>query len=621
MMIFESIHINALGQILGPFIPSSRIFLLYIISAIILAFVAYHQINHEHDEDGNDIKPERKGFLSYLFDKEVLFHASTLQDLKYFIVNAFVYTGFAAQFLIGTHGFSVVFNNALNKTLGTLSSPLITGELSLVIYTIVSVIAIDIGIYLSHRAQHSIPFLWEFHKVHHSAEKLTPLTLYRMHPVDLFITAFIVSFLGGLAFAGLFYLTGETPQALTLFGLNVITLGFYLIGYNLRHSHIWFNYPVWLSKIFISPAQHQIHHSSDPKHFDRNFGLIFSFWDRFGKSHYIPHRYEKLSFGISKKEPNPFKSISELYYSPFFRSWKIISNSMQSPIRQLIAALAIIAVSLSYINFNSYVNRQVALTEIASVHLEKMTWTGIQKAIADGFDTIIIPTGGVEQNGPHVILGKHRVVVRHTSEQIAKKLGNTFVAPVIDHVPEGDIEPTKTIHMRYAGTVSVPEIVFEHILEASARSMKAHGFKNIFFIGDSHGNQNPQKNVAKKLNALWHGDGILVGHINEYYDSNNQFSYLESVGYSEAEIGYHAGIRDTSELLFIDPSAVHYNYIEQPKGMQSGASGNPGKASANIGKKMVELKVDAALKQIDKLLNNKPLTLPNDEHASIANKK
>ena len=175
-------------------------------------------------------------------------------------------------------------------------------------------------------------------------------------------------------------------------------------------------------------------------------------------------------------------------------------------------------------------------------------------------------------------------------------------------MPEGAIEPEPEGHMVFAGTISVPEAVFEQLLAATAKSMKAHGFKNIFFIGDSAGNQKAQEKVAELLSQQWHDEGVIVGHLGDYYAQNGQFNYLLESGYSEADIGYHAGMRDTSELLYINPSAVHRNYVINPEGTSSGVSGNPNKASKAIGRKMVQLKVDAALKQIRALLEAKSKT-------------
>ena len=139
-----------------------------------------------------------------------------------------------------------------------------------------------------------------------------------------------------------------------------------------------------------------------------------------------------------------------------------------------------------------------------SVFLEDLTWMEVRDAIAGGKTTVIVPTGGTEQNGPHMALGKHNYLVAYKAGQIAKQLGNALVAPVVSYVPEGDINPP-TGHMRFAGTISLPQDVFVKVLEHAARSLRQHGFVDVAFIGDSGGNQAGQKLAADALNKEWAG--------------------------------------------------------------------------------------------------------------------
>ena len=121
-----------------------------------------------------------------------------------------------------------------------------------------------------------------------------------------------------------------------------------------------------------------------------------------------------------------------------------------------------------------------------TVFMEELTWTEVRDAIKAGKTTIIFPTGGTEQNGPHMVLGKHNFIVKHAAEQIARRLGNALVAPVLAYVPEGNIDPPSG-HMRYPGTISLPDDVFMKVTEYAARSFRANGFKDIVLIGDSGG--------------------------------------------------------------------------------------------------------------------------------------
>ena len=150
---------------------------------------------------------------------------------------------------------------------------------------------------------------------------------------------------------------------------------------------------------------------------------------------------------------------------------------------------------LSSVIFSAAASSFILAQTPDTVFLEELTWTEVESAIASGSTTIIVPTAGTEQNGPHMVLGKHKYRINAGSERIARSLGNALVAPAITYVPEGDIDPPSG-HMRFAGTISIPQEVFELVLEHTARSLKQHGFTDILLIGDSGPNQGPQESVA-----------------------------------------------------------------------------------------------------------------------------
>jgi creatinine amidohydrolase len=235
-----------------------------------------------------------------------------------------------------------------------------------------------------------------------------------------------------------------------------------------------------------------------------------------------------------------------------------------------------------------------AMAAAAAVEIERMTWIEVRDRVAAGSTTIIIPTGGTEQNGAHMILGKHNIIVAETARRIAAGLGNALVAPVLDYSPEGSTEP-KTGHMAYAGTISVPDAVFSGILEAAANSFKAHGFKTIVLLGDSGPNQAPQRALAAKLSAAWKDSGVRVMNADTYYAANGAEAYLLGEGETAATIGLHAGIRDTSELMAIDASGVR---LAGAKPDSDGASGDPRRATVERGQKLLALKVAAAVAEI-----------------------
>jgi creatinine amidohydrolase len=222
-----------------------------------------------------------------------------------------------------------------------------------------------------------------------------------------------------------------------------------------------------------------------------------------------------------------------------------------------------------------------------TVFLDELTWTELQAQIRAGKTTIIIPIGGTEQSGPHMALGKHNVRVKALSEKIARTLGNALVAPVVAYVPEGNLSPP-TAHMRFPGTVTIPDATFEQVLEYAGRSFRLHGFRDIVLLGDHGGYQKDEKAVADKLNREWSGAPVRVHAIEEYYRST-QTAYvqaLKSRGFSDNEIGVHAGLADTSLMLAIDASLVRIDRLQAAfkGGATEGVNGDPRRSSAELGK-------------------------------------
>lgn len=235
-----------------------------------------------------------------------------------------------------------------------------------------------------------------------------------------------------------------------------------------------------------------------------------------------------------------------------------------------------------------------------SVFLEDLTWMEVRDAIAAGKTTIIIPTGGTEQNGPHMALGKHNYLVTYKAGEIAKRLGNALVAPTMAYVPEGNIDPP-TGHMRFAGTITLPEEVFRKVLEYAARSFAQHGFLDIALLGDSGGNQAGQKAVADALNAEWAARGVRVHHLSAYYPGRGD-DWVVSQGVSAEDVGSHAGTHDTSSLMYLNPSMLRFERMGPGKaGDGQGHVGNPAKATALFGKRILEMQIEDGARQIQEL--------------------
>ena len=222
-----------------------------------------------------------------------------------------------------------------------------------------------------------------------------------------------------------------------------------------------------------------------------------------------------------------------------------------------------------------------------SVFLEDLTWTEVRDDIHAGKTTIIIPVGGTEQSGPHMALGKHNVRVKALAGRIAALLGNALVAPVVSYVPEGTITPPAG-HMRFAGTISVPDGAFQGILDGAARSLKQNGFVDVVLIGDHGGYQSQLRAVATRLNHDWAATPARAHFIGEYYraSASDYVQLLRARGYSDEQIGTHAGLADTSLMMAVDPTLVRPEHMprDAADGRAAGVAGDPRAASAALGK-------------------------------------
>ncbi len=233
--------------------------------------------------------------------------------------------------------------------------------------------------------------------------------------------------------------------------------------------------------------------------------------------------------------------------------------------------------------------------------LEELTSPELRQRIESGSTTALIPLGGTEQNGAHMVLGKHNVRVRLLAEMIAQQVGNTIVTPVMAYVPEGDINPP-TAHMRYTGTLTIPPQVFEGLLQATVQSLAQQGFRRVILLGDHGGYQTLIQNIARRLNQgpMKH-TSCRAYALSEYFEAQDQtFAQdLKARGFSAAQIGTHAGLLDTSLTLALDPALVRAEELaaarpDHPKGVH----GDPRQASAALGRIGVERIVGASVAAI-----------------------
>ena len=232
-----------------------------------------------------------------------------------------------------------------------------------------------------------------------------------------------------------------------------------------------------------------------------------------------------------------------------------------------------------------------------SVYIEELTWTELRDQLAAGKTIAIVPIGGTEQNGPHMAIGKHNLRVKLLAGKIAAAVGTALVAPVLSYVPEGGLDPPGG-HMRFPGTITVPEDTFEKTIEYAARSLQLHGFRDIVFLGDHGSTQTGEEAVARRLNRECAAKPARAHAILEYYRASESGfgKLLESRGYPAGEIGTHAGLADTALMMALDPALVRSDRLKPGEGV----SGDPRRANAELGQLGVAAIVDqtvAAIKQ------------------------
>jgi sterol desaturase/sphingolipid hydroxylase (fatty acid hydroxylase superfamily) len=273
-------------------------------------------------------------FVSYLLPKDVYLHRSNLVDIKIFLFNTFLsVSGVFAIVTITPVIASSVLNGLLTITGSSTASPDLTlGKLAMA--TAIMILTIDFCKYWAHRLHHEVNVLWPFHALHHSAEIMTPLTANRNHPVFLILRFLLFSVVVGAVQAFMLFLLMGKIEILTIGTVNAGYFIFNALGSNLRHSHVWLSYGRVLEHVFISPAQHHIHHSIDRKHYNKNYGEVFAFWDLMFGTLYVPQSYEDITYGLS--DPNgqrieqPYPNLRSALLHPFVDSWRVLTKGKDS---------------------------------------------------------------------------------------------------------------------------------------------------------------------------------------------------------------------------------------------------------------------------------------------------
>ena len=270
-------------------------------------------------------KRSLRDFVSFLAPPEILFHPSARADLMFWLTRKLVMPLMvpAGITFVATAGY--LTNRAFAHFFG-IEQPLLgsPGPITVCVFTVTMLLAYDLSYYLYHVAQHKIPLLWELHKVHHSAEVMVGITKDRVHPLDELMNRIWDGFIPGICF-GLWTVISLNPVEVAIFGINVYVMRNLLMMDFVRHTHIRMSFGV-LNHIVLCPHWHQVHHSIDPRHFDKNFGLGFSFWDRFFGTLYVPGKDEDFKYGLTESDVRDYQSLFGLYILPLKKMSILIAS-------------------------------------------------------------------------------------------------------------------------------------------------------------------------------------------------------------------------------------------------------------------------------------------------------
>jgi sterol desaturase/sphingolipid hydroxylase (fatty acid hydroxylase superfamily) len=263
-----------------------------------------------------------------LFPRRIVANPSSYADLGYMFFNVFV---FSIVFGWAILTYQAVTNGIIGALVGLFGQPspsALPPFVANAIVTLILFLAYELGYWFNHWLSHRVPVLWEFHKVHHSAEVLTPLTNFRVHPIYAWIFANILALSTAIANGIANYWFGNTAYQYALADTNIILVFFIHVYVHLQHSHVWISFRGLLGRILVSPAHHQIHHSKNPAHFNRNYGSCLAVWDWVFGTLYVPSKEpEKLAFGV---EPDQFPAhtITGELVAPFIRAFAVIRAGM-----------------------------------------------------------------------------------------------------------------------------------------------------------------------------------------------------------------------------------------------------------------------------------------------------
>ena len=301
------------------FSPNKRVYYPYLLAALVLASIYYWFLRQSKQQ-----KSIPK-WLQYIFPKSIWLHPSALVDYQLFVFNNVLKIVLIAPYFIAHGAFAYVVVYWWETAIGIQDNVQWSASSINISYTIVFMLCSDFSRFFLHYCLHKIPFLWEFHKVHHAAEVLTPITLYRIHPIEYMLFRLRSVFIFGLVTGSFFFWFRTGIEPIHSFQIHIGLFIFNMLGANLRHSHVPISFGRYLEHWLISPAQHQIHHGQAERFYDKNFGSFLAIWDWLFGSLMLSNPKEKIDFGIEPEEQTEFRSFWKNLWLPFRNFFQRIS--------------------------------------------------------------------------------------------------------------------------------------------------------------------------------------------------------------------------------------------------------------------------------------------------------
>ena len=322
MMEISTLDINqAFGQVIyflvyqlgvamaAPLILRSELYWVYLFSGLAIAWLFWKLYLVQRAD-------QTKGFFKTYFSKDIWWHPSAKTDYRYYLINAVLMAWITSQFWV-TDRTLVEFLNQATGYNPPGETAVQSSWMAKLVFTLLLFTAYDFGRFVAHSLLHDVPWLWEFHKVHHSAEVLTPITAFRVHPIDLMVMAWVPAFFTGLITWATHQWFDSDITFFTFMGFHAVVWVFNLIDH-LRHWHVWVHYGPKLNPWFISPAHHQLHHSADPAHWGCNRGYELAIWDRLYGTFISPqHIQHPITLGLGDGTDSQWRSVRALFLKPF----------------------------------------------------------------------------------------------------------------------------------------------------------------------------------------------------------------------------------------------------------------------------------------------------------------